>query len=374
MDGSMSPGGKLLPAVALIAACAARPANDRVAPARGPEPVAAPQADAGDESTDWAAAAQREHPLVGSVWDVASGERIDAAALVAALAAFPVALLGEKHDNPDHHRLEARVLGGMVAAGRWPAVVLEMLAGDLDADVDRVRAAAEPSPSDLRRALDWDARGSLAWDLYEPVFATTLAARLPIAAGGLDPEVRAALKGDGGTALLPADLAHLGLDRELPSEKRAAMAADIREAHCGRAPDALVARMVTLQRAVDGSLARAVLAAAARPDADGALLIAGIEHVRRDRAVPALLRRWVPETPVASVAFLEVIGGAESVAADLARRRLSRYPFDFVWFTPRVDDLDPCENFQSELERLPPASPPAAAPSDRTRAPRPESP
>jgi uncharacterized iron-regulated protein len=372
MDG-MSAGAKLLPAVVLIAACAARPAGDQVAPARDPKPAAGTQGDAGDDANDWVATVQREHPLAGSVWDVASGERVDPATLVAALAAYPLALLGEKHDNPDHHRLQARVLAGIVAAGRWPAVVFEMLAGDLDADVDRVRAAAEPSPSDLRRALDWDTRGSLAWDLYEPILATTLAARLPIAAGGLDPTLRATLKADGATALRPGERTQLGLDRTVPPDERAAMVADIREAHCGRAPDILLTRMVTLQRAVDGSLARALLAAAARPDADGALLIAGIEHVRHDRGVPALLRDWAPETPVASVAFLEVIGGAETVAADLAQRRLSHYPFDFVWFTPRVDDLDPCEKFESELGRLPPASPPATAPSDTTRPPRPES-
>ena len=28
-----------------------------------------------------------------------------------------------------------------------------------------------------------------------------------------------------------------------------------------------------------------------------------------------------------------------------------RPPFDFVWFTPRVDLLDPCEAFAEQLER-----------------------
>jgi hypothetical protein len=26
-------------------------------------------------------------------------------------------------------------------------------------------------------------------------------------------------------------------------------------------------------------------------------------------------------------------------------------PYDFVWFTPRVDDLDPCERFAEQLRR-----------------------
>ncbi len=28
------------------------------------------------------------------------------------------------------------------------------------------------------------------------------------------------------------------------------------------------------------------------------------------------------------------------------------FPFDYVWFTPRVDDLDPCEKFEKQLEGL----------------------
>jgi len=27
-------------------------------------------------------------------------------------------------------------------------------------------------------------------------------------------------------------------------------------------------------------------------------------------------------------------------------------PFDFVWFTPRVDDDDPCEVFAEQLRRI----------------------
>jgi hypothetical protein len=27
-------------------------------------------------------------------------------------------------------------------------------------------------------------------------------------------------------------------------------------------------------------------------------------------------------------------------------------PFDYVWFTPRVDDEDPCEKFKSRFDQL----------------------
>jgi len=27
-------------------------------------------------------------------------------------------------------------------------------------------------------------------------------------------------------------------------------------------------------------------------------------------------------------------------------------PFDYVWFTPRVDESDPCEKFREQLEKM----------------------
>jgi hypothetical protein len=46
---------------------------------------------------------------------------------------------------------------------------------------------------------------------------------------------------------------------------------------------------------------------------------------------------------VVSVAMLEV-------RADMADP--PTLAVDYMWFTPRVDDRDPCERFRSDLERL----------------------
>src|SRR4051812_674712 len=48
-----------------------------------------------------------DHPLVGRVWDVKNATFITRDALWAKLVTADYVLLGEKHDNPDHHRLQA---------------------------------------------------------------------------------------------------------------------------------------------------------------------------------------------------------------------------------------------------------------------------
>jgi len=75
------------------------------------------------------------------------------------------------------------------------------------------------------------------------------------------------------------------------------------------------------------------------------VLIAGAGHVRGDRGVPFYIARQKPGTRVASIAWLEVQKGVENPAAYAEGFAAERLPFDFVWFTPRANDDDPCAAF-----------------------------
>jgi len=82
------------------------------------------------------------------------------------------------------------------------------------------------------------------------------------------------------------------------------------------------------------------------PVRDGAVLITGVGHARRDRGVPAHLARHIPDAKIASLAFLEVDPAATKPADYAARFGGEPLPFDYVWFTPKIDDADPCEKFK----------------------------
>ena len=77
----------------------------------------------------------REHPHVGAI--VGPDGPVDRERLLRHLAAADVVLLGEKHDNVDHHRLQLQVLQALAAAGRRFSVVFEALTTDKQAAMDR---------------------------------------------------------------------------------------------------------------------------------------------------------------------------------------------------------------------------------------------
>lgn len=312
--------------VAIVVACA---------PTR--EPVLPPAA-------KWVSPLGRDHPLVGRVWNVQQRAFVTDDDLVAAIGRANVAGIGEQHDNPDHHLLQARMLDALASRGRSPAVVFEMLDGD---DQDAVRRALAQHPRDadaVAAAVDWAHSGWPAWSLYRPVFVAAVTHDMPLVAAGVDRKAAMKLAMEGATAA-PADLVErFALDRPLPVATEQSMRVEMRDAHCGLLPDSMLPGMVFVQRVRDASLADGLL----RGGADrGAVLIAGNGHVRKDRGAP-----WVvashSHVAVVAIGLLEVRDAWTRPAEYAAGFEVAELPFDFVVFTPRASDEDHCAKIRAK--------------------------
>jgi uncharacterized iron-regulated protein len=299
--------------------------------------------------TSWKSPFGRNHSLTGRIWDVSATAFIDRKVLVTRLARAHFVLLGEKHDNPDHHLLQAEVLRSLIAAGRRPAVGFEMFGLD---NADAIAAHLAVAPNDaagLGTAVNWNQSGWPDWAMYQPIAEAALEAKLRIVATNLPLAAARTMVKDGPAALEPRIRRELDLDRPLPEAIFAKMAADIRNSHCGYGSEQSVGAMAGVQRARDAQMAQSLIAAG---DPDGAVLVAGAGHVRNDYGIPVYLSAKAADKGVVSIAFVEVDERKtepQEYAPDYGDGRL---PFDYVWFTPRVDDRDPCEKFKPQFERL----------------------
>jgi uncharacterized iron-regulated protein len=299
-------------------------------------------------ATSWQSNYGRNHPLTGRIWEVASGKFIDRHNLMMRLARAEFVLLGEKHDNPDHHRLQAEVLRGLIAAGRRPAVGFEMFSLDDAGAIANHLARAPGDAAGLGPALNWQKSGWPDWAMYQPIAEAALAAKLAIFATNL-PLATARKMSRDGLALEPSVRRDLGLDRPLSDVMFATMAADIRNSHCGYGSAESVQTMVQVQRARDAQMAQSLIAAAT---ADGAVLVAGAGHVRSDYGIPIYLTAKAPGQQVVSIAFVEVDQLEPEPHKYLLANPAGRAPFDYLWFTPRVDDKDGCEKFKAQFEKF----------------------
>jgi uncharacterized iron-regulated protein len=292
----------------------------------------------------WISTKQRDHPLVGRIWDQRAGAFVDEAALEAALARADLVILGEVHDNPDVHVLQARVLRSMTAAGRRPALAFEMLDEDLQARIDRSLAEHPGDPDALARAVDWEHRGWYGFSMYRPIFAVGLGAGLPVVAANLPRTVAKDVAMRGRDALTPALATELARYEPLPPEVVRSLRAEMKASHCDAPlPEPFLDKLSLAQRARDAQMASRMLAAAT---STGAVLVTGNGHARTDRGVPAYLAREARGRNVISVGIVEVSAGKSEPAQYAAEFGEGPLPLDYAIFTPVTDREDPCEGLR----------------------------
>lgn len=298
----------------------------------------------------WISAHGLEHPLTGRIWDREAERFIAPEAMLGALARADFVLLGEKHDNADHHRLQAWLVSRLAALDRRPAVAFEMLTREQEAPLARYLATHPGDAAGIGEAVAWGKTGWPPWPQYQPIAAAALADEAPLLAASLPRTEIRALAREGLASLGEARVQALGLETELPAAAVARLRGDIIAAHCGELPAAMTEPMVVVQRVKDAEMAATLQRGLALAGRTSAVLIAGNGHVRRDYGVPWHLGRLAAGRRAVVVAMLEVDGEASEVA-DYAGVYGAALPFDFVWFTPALELEDACEKYAEALRR-----------------------
>ncbi len=280
---------------------------------------------------------------VVEAWDVQRGRYVPIGELVKRAAENDFLLLGETHDNPLHHLIQARLLEQIGKRRRIRAVGFEQIPANLQSRID---ALPFHSPvSAVAEAVAWQESGWPSFAMYAPVFTAAIEAGAKILGADLPREKLMDLRKSGLAAFDTAEQRELGLDRALPREARESLAAEIRESHCGYASAALVEKMSDLQRARDAYMADRLLSVSEPM----AALITGRGHIDNDRGVPFYLRNRRPGARVLTIGILE---------RKTTPQRPVDLPYDFVIVTLTPEREDPCVTFRRQLERMKKQNPP----------------
>jgi uncharacterized iron-regulated protein len=153
-------------------------------------PTVAWSADPWPPAPPWVAPLAQHTPITGEIRDLRNGRTVTPTALVERLAAADFVLLGERHDNADHHRLQAWIADRLVAQDRAYALAFEMIDRDQSAKLDAYLATAPRDAAELGAAIGWNESGWPDWSLYQPIAAAALSRDLPILAANLPPSRR----------------------------------------------------------------------------------------------------------------------------------------------------------------------------------------
>ncbi len=251
-----------------------------------------------------------------------------------------IVMLGEVHDNPEHHQQRATLLRQAVATGWRPAIAMEQFDRERQPDIERAR---REKPHDARHVIQLagstadKARGTWQWDFYLPFIELALEYNLPLVAANLSRADIGKIMKDGYASVFDAQsLQMLGLSKPVPTDLQRAQELAIARGHCDALPPTMVPAMTRGQLARDAMMAAIVSQHAHR----GVVLLAGNSHVNRDIGVP----RWLNPVLLArtvAVGYLENPPAASAVT-----------PFDAVVPTTAVNRPDPCVAFRKHIQQV----------------------
>lgn len=291
----------LLCASLLLAACTSTTPASSGVPAVAPLPA-------------WQSPEGRDDVRLGQIVELASGRVLSPAQLIEELQAAPLLLIGEQHDNPDHHALQLWVLEQLAQRRRGGALLLEMLNPDQQARVEAAQAALRRGEQPaLPEALAWQPGWD--WAQYAALVDWGLRQPQPLLAANLDQ--------DEILALYRARTLPTGARSNQPAVHEALLA-QLRQSHCGLLPESQLPAMLAVQQQRDRRMAERLLAAP-----QPAVLLAGGFHVRRDLGVPLHLADLGEER--ARVLMLAEVGRSPQASEA-----------DYVWFTPAQPAVDHC--------------------------------
>lgn len=141
-----------------------------------------------------------------------------------------------------------------------------------------------------------------------------------------------------------AMLEDLRWELDYSPEERESLEEELFQSHCEMMPKEAMGPLVTLQRLKDAHMARSMRRGL--KETTVSVLIAGNGHVRKDRGVAKFLD---DDKKTVSVGIIEVVRG-EHETTNYSSFDPALY--DYVWFTARLDEDDPCEKFREQLERM----------------------
>ncbi|MDI6934784.1 ChaN family lipoprotein [Serratia sp. Se-PFBMAAmG] len=261
----------------------------------------------------WQGHEGHDDAMLGQIRDLASGQSISPETLVQGLAGAPRVLVGEKHDNPDHHALQLWLMRALQARRKQGSLLLEMLQPEQQARVDALAGLAT-LPADLPKALDWQEGWD--WQMYGPIVSEALHNHVPLLAANLSlAQMRQAYRQP---TALPGE-------RSNAPTVKAALLEQVRAGHCGLLPESQLPAMLAVQQLRDRRIAERLLSAP-----EPALLFTGAYHARKDLGVPLHLADLGAKGE-SKVLLLAEVG--EKIEPGMA---------DYVWFTPAAPEQDYC--------------------------------
>lgn len=257
--------------------------------------------------------------LVALLFSMSAWSQEDWRSQIQSLPSRELVLLGEQHDAPEHQELTRLSVESLASKKQLSALLLEMA----DHGLTTEGLPIESSESVVRERLQWNDSG-WPWRQYGPTVMQAVRLGIPVIGANLP---RAAMGGV---------MADTSWDNKVPSAVLSAHRESMIQSHCGLLPASQVPAMARIQIARDERMAQTAQGQMRKDKT--VLLLAGAEHVKKDRGVPLLLDASVINKVSVVLMQAATRPNQEMLSADL------------YWLTPPIAPKDYCAELAKSLK------------------------
>lgn len=231
-----------------------------------------------------------------------------------------IVLLGEQHDASEHQELARLSVESLTRSSTLSALVLEMA----DDGVNTEGLALNSTELKVRSRLKWNEAG-WPWARYGPVVMQAVRAGVPVVGANLPfSSMTAVMRDERYDNLVP---------QAVLNEHRQRMV----QGHCGLLPESQAPGMARIQIARDESMGKT--AKKWVRNGKTVLVLAGAEHVKKDRGIPLISHSYAPH--ILSVVWMQATSEIEKDPS------LS----DLNWQTPPVPFKDHCAELAKAMKK-----------------------
>lgn len=262
---------------------------------------------------------ESQSPLAGRIWNTQSEQFVELEHILDQLPAGSWLLLGETHENMDHHRVETEIIEYLATQSKLGTVGLEMAHTEQQTLLDSaMRGEIEITPENLAWQKGWP------WEWYEAPVSSALKLAKRVVAGDLTREVKMQ--------------AYMDTSLEVPAsaEYKEFMLNLLFESHCGQMPKSQLSNMLNVQYSRDRAMLNTIQANTDPNQVN--LFLAGTVHARDDLGIPY----WQPELNSTSV--LMIAAQASSDPRDYYPDSYTQVPAaKYLLFTPSYSYQSGCD-------------------------------